>query len=397
MSLEIPTTQQLSENLIAQLEASLSQTIPLLPKAFCRVLAKAISGQGTLLYKYCGFIFLQLFVRHASAQETVINGKTLIPLVEWGRAFGAGDPIAAVRAEHIVTVTVLDQTGDLVAGQLLVRSETGITYRVIASIPLDGAEVFATIRAVSDQDGGDGSGDIGNLEVGDVVTFANSPPNVATEAVVSQTTITGADAEDPEVYRARVLRLAQAQPQGGAYADYREWGEGVAGIAHIYPYTGFPGEVDVYVEATVESAGDPDGIPTQDQLDAVAAAIELDDEGLATRRPANAAVNVLSIIRTAFDVEVNTLDGEDITALEDAIETGLDEYLRTREPYIVGLSVLPRLDRITRAAVSGVVDTIVSAAGGTIASVRLLEDGSPIDSRTLEIGEKAKLGTVTYV
>lgn len=397
MSLPIPTTQQLSEGAVAQLEATLSQTIPLLPKAFIRVLVKVLSGQGTLLYKYCGFIFLQLFVRHATIEETTVNGKTIRPLVEWGRLLGAGDPIAAVRAEHIIDVTVTNQTGELAANQLLVRSESGVTFRVISAVPLTDAVVQATVRAVSDQDGGDGSGSIGNLEAGDILTFAQSPSNVATEATVASTTIQGSDAEDAEVYRARVLRRAQEQPQGGAYADYRVWAESVAGILHAYPYTGDPGEVDVYIEATVASSGDPDGIPTEAQLDAVSAAIELNETGLAKRRPANAAVNVLPITRTAFDVEINTLDGEDVTAMQDAIEQGIDEYLRIREPFIVGLSVLPRLDRITRAAISGVVDTIVSAAGGTIASVKLLEDLGEIDSRSLGIGEKAKLGTVTYV
>ena len=44
------------------------------------------------------------------------------------------------------------------------------------------------------------------------------------------------------------------------------------------------------------------------QLDAVKAAIELDDSGLAARRPANAFVNTLPIKRTAFGVRIHALD-----------------------------------------------------------------------------------------
>ena len=43
--------------------------------------------------------------------------------------------------------------------------------------------------------------------------------------------------------------------------------------------------------------------------------------------------------------------GADQTAIEQAIEDGVDEYLRGREPYIEGLSVLPRLDNVTQGAV----------------------------------------------
>src|SRR5688572_33403714 len=85
MALVTPTTAQVAANLIAQLEAALSQTIPLLPKAFTRVLAKTLSGVFIVLYKYAGFNLLQQFVVTASFEETEVNGTLIRPLVEWGR------------------------------------------------------------------------------------------------------------------------------------------------------------------------------------------------------------------------------------------------------------------------------------------------------------------------
>src|SRR5690606_22139525 len=213
---------------------------------------------------------------------------------------------------------------------------------------------------VSDQDGGDGSGAIGNLEPGDVVQFANPLPNVARNATVVSVTTQGANAETEGAYRGRIIRRFQRRPQGGAYADYQAWGEEVPGILNVYPYTSAtPGEVDVYVEATVESSGDPDGIPTQPQLDAVAASIELDEGGVASRRPANAAVNVLPITRQSFDVVLGGLDASEVDggepAVLEAIEEGVDDWLRGREPFLVGLTPLPRQDRITQGAIAGVV------------------------------------------
>nr|MCH9737100.1 hypothetical protein [Actinomycetes bacterium] len=61
MSLTTPTTKEISDNIIAQLEASFSQTIPLLQKAFFRVLSTVLAGVFILLYKYGGFMFLQMF------------------------------------------------------------------------------------------------------------------------------------------------------------------------------------------------------------------------------------------------------------------------------------------------------------------------------------------------
>jgi uncharacterized phage protein gp47/JayE len=394
MSLAVPTTQELSDNIVAQLEASLSQTIPLLPKAFTRVLAKALAGALALLYRYAGFIFLQLFVAHASFRETTILGVTLRPLVEWGRLIGLGDPNDAVRAELVIDVTVTTQDGSLAAGTQLVRPDTQVIYLVKNDVLLDAPTIQATIVASADPDDNGGAGDIGNLGAGDTVEFANPLPNVERVATVSSQAVTGADGETPEEYRARVIARFQARPQGGAYADYRDWALDVEGIIRVYPYTSdTPGEVDVYCEATEASSGSEDGIPTGAQLTAVEEAIELDDSGLASRRPAGAAINVAAITRTALGVEVVGLEVDDEATVQAAIEEGLDEFMRSREPFIVGLSVFPRQDRITVAAVGGVVDGIVSAYGGSVTSVILLESSFEIPLYQLGPGEKAKLET----
>ncbi len=381
-----PSTADVSALIIAQLEGSLSQTIPLLPKAFCRVLAKVLSGVVVLLYKYASWIFLQLFVAHASIEWTTILGKPIRPLVEWGRLVGAGDPADAVRAEHTIAVTVTNQSGDLKAGTFLVWPDAGVTYQVLYPVPLNATTVQARVRAVSDQDGGDGAGAIGNAPASTVFEFSESPPNVGREVTVVSTLVQGVDAESADEYRAHVIQLFQTPPQGGAYADYRIWGLDVTGIVRVYPYKGDPGEVDVYVEASVASSGSADGIPTGPQLTAVLASINQPN-----RRPVNDAVNVLAITRAAQALTITGLSPA-TAALKAKIEGGLQEFLRTREPYIEGLSVLPRTDRITEADLGGIVQAIVSADGGTVTTIT--RSGGA--DYTLANGQKAKLGVVTY-
>lgn len=400
MSIETPTTVEVTDNIVANIEASIAQSVPLLPKSFTRVLAKALAGVVVLLYKYCGFIFLQMFVSTASYRETTVNGRTFRPLLELGRQMGVPDPTAAVRAELVLAVTVRTQTGSLAANTQYVRTQTGVVYLQLASVALDAAEVYVTVRASADPSGGGGAGVIGNLDDGAELALVSPPATVVPVAVVDSTYVVGVDAESIEgSYRPRVVARGQARPQGGAYADYREWALGVPGIIAAYPYTGAPGEVDVYVEATVASSGSDDGIPTAPQLAAVATAFELTSAGVsgkATRRPAGAAPNVLAITRTAFDVRVNGLDIEDVLSAEVAIASAIDEYLRAREPFIVGLSVLPRRDRVTQAAVAGVVDAVASAMGASVADVTLELVAVPTVAYTLGAGEKAKLNTVIF-
>ena len=393
-----PTTKQIADNIIAQLEASLNQSIPLLPKSFLRVLSKVMAGVFILLYKYGGFMFLQIFVQTATISGTTINGKVVSPLTAWGRLIGVGDPTAATSAELVVDVIVETQSGTLQSGTQLVNADNGVTYLTIGAVALNAPVVQATVRASSDQSGGNGAGVIGNLDTGAVLSFANPLANVSRNATVSAQVVTGADGESTEAYRQRIVDRFQKRPQGGAYSDYAIWGEEVAGIVNIYPYTSdCPGQVDVYAEATPASSGSPDGIPTGAQLQAVADAIELDQSGLATRRPAGAHVNVLAITRTGFDVEVVGLDVDDEVNVQAAITEAVESYFLTREPFIVGLSVPPRRDRVTATAVGGVVDDVVSAAGGVFSSVFVKLSLSTVELYSLGIGEKAKVSTVVFI
>lgn len=397
MSLTTPSIRDISDNIVAQLEAALGQSIPWLPKSFSRVLAKALAGVFILVYKYAGFMFLQQFVRTATMDETVINGQARRPLLEWGRQIGVSDPTAATNAQLVVEITVENQTGTLSANSQLVGPDNGVTYITLAAVTLDAATKQVTVRAVSDQTGGGGAGSIGNLDAGATLSFANPIANVARTAVVVSQSVTGADAEEVEAYRQRVLDRFQKRPQGGAYSDYEQWAEETPGVLNAYPYTSVsPGQVDVYIEATAASSGSADGIPTAAQLQAALDNIYYDSAGTARRRPANALPNTFPITRTGFDVAVPGLMVDDLAGVRTQIEDALDEYFRSREPFIPGLSVPPRKDRITNSAVAGVVEDIVSAVGGIFTGVVLSQSGVTLTVYTLGEGEKAKLKTVTW-
>lgn len=392
MNLQTPSVSDISTNISNQLQGSIGQTIPYLPKAFLLVLSKVLAGVFILLWKYAGFTLLQLFVPYAATKEIDVNGTRLTPLVEWGRLLGIGDPLAATRAIVDVSVVVANQTGSIVQGTQLIRKETGVVYVVTAEVLLNAGTVTVRVRAVSDQNNGGGVGTLGNLQIGDALSFASPLANIRRDAEVTAAVVTAEDAEDWDDYRRRVLERAQAKPQGGAYADYRLWARSVPGIVNAYPYTGDPGQVDVYAEASVASSGSADGIPTAPQISAVVAAIDYDVDGLPSRRPANAAVNVYPITRLAFNVTIQGLS----PALESQVTEAITSYYLEREPFIVGLSLLPRKDRVLETSLVGIVDQIVNANGGVVGPVLQFIAAAETPSHSLNFGEKAKLGSVTY-
>jgi len=399
MANRAPTTGQIAQNILASFKEKFGQTISVLSKSFLAVTAKVMAGVYVTLYKYAGFLGQQMFIRYASAKETEINGVILTPLIEIGRQMGVSPPALALPAELDIIITVTKQTGYIAAGAQLLGDSNGVTYITIGSINLDAPLVFGQILAVGDQSGGNGAGIIGNLDIGAKVSFISPLANVGQQTEVVSTIQQGVDAEDIDTeYRQRVLDRRQKPPQGGAYADYLLWGEEINGIINIYPYTGLPGVVDVYAEATVASSGSADGIPTPAQLNAVYNSIQRNnDTELPNRRPVGAFVNVRPIFRIAFDIKIFDLDVDNSGIVKEAIEAALVQYFLSREPFITGLSLLPREDRITYAAVGGIVEEVVSSFNGVFGAVELILSGTIIPIYSLDEGQKAKLGEAIFI
>ena len=391
---QTPTTKQVSDNIVAQIGAQLAQTVPFFPKSFIRVMARALAGLIVVLYKYAGFIWLQLFVRTASDDETTINGRVVRPLREWGALVGIPEPKAASQAELTVNVAVTNQTGFLRTGSQLIATSTGVTYVVTGDVALDAASVAAIVRAAGDQQGGDGAGTIGNLPNGTQLQFANPLPNVGRAAEVTGQVTTGADGEDVEAYRQRILDRFQKRPQGGAYADYEQWGEEAAGALNVYPYAGDPGVVLLYVESSTT----PDGVPTPAELQAVLDVVNFDQNGLATRRPAGTLPIALPIARLLVNVSIAGLTvPTDLPGVRSRITAALTEFLRGREPFIPGLSVGARVDDVGVMTLASVISSVVAPAGGTFTGLTMSVGGAPTSLYLLGEGEKVGLGVISYV
>ena len=264
------TAQELSAILVSQLEASFGQTVPILPKSFIRVLAKACGLLFVSLFQFSAFIALQMFVKYASDSDLTIGGITINPLNEWGAMAGLSRGVGA-RSEGTVTLTVLTPGGTLYSGSALVNPETEKTYITIGDVSIAGSTITPTVRAGEYSEAAD-------LDIGMTLSLVSAPAGLEKDGTVASVTVAGADPEDTETWRARIMQFFAARPQGGAYADYWEWGNEVDGVANIYPFSGGtpaiptsgPGQVDVYVKA---DAGD--GTAGATLLDAVADNIEV--------------------------------------------------------------------------------------------------------------------------
>jgi len=388
MTRSIQTIRQATDEIISDFGTAYGSPVPASKRSFLRKVAAVIAGIKVSLYKAINWYFLQQFVSYASTKQIVINGKGFIPLLELGIQYGVGYPYAATRASYTFAVSVARLTGSIPINAQII-GPNGVIYLTTEAVSLDAATVYIDALATDE-------GTVGNLEIGDKLNFMIPYSGVYTEVSVYAELVRAVDAETWDAYRVRVKDRFRKQPQGGAPVDYELWAELVSGIINTYVYREYPGVVDVYCEATPESCGNDDGIPTSGQLDAVEASIQYDLDGLASRRPACAFVRVRPITRAVFNIEIAGFEVEqDYPTAVSAMEDALSSYFASREPYIPGTSVGPRRDRVTSASVSAVIQDICDAYNGWFSSVSVTKDGSEIVAYVVTDGEKAKIGTIS--
>ena len=168
-------------------------------------------------------------------------------------------------------------------------------------------------------------------------------------------------------------------------ADYPIWATQPTGIKRAFPMLGMPGVVWVYCESATEI----DGVPTLSQINEAEASIRQP-----YRLPMTAGLEVKPINRLRFDIEVIGLTPSG-TDVNNAIKQSLELFMIQREPFINGLSTLPKKEEISVNLVLSQVVFAISAYAATFDSINLKLNGKAIKSHALSVGELAKLGELT--
>ncbi|WP_407545947.1 baseplate J/gp47 family protein [Vibrio parahaemolyticus] len=361
-----PEISELQARILTDIEGKIGQKTPLLKKAAWRVLSWALAGVISILYKYINYRSLQMFVQTADE-----DGLTL-----WGDTYDVPRGKESAAKFNIVLVGTDGQV--VKAGTQYTKNTTGYFYRQLETVTLSGGEAVATVVATQ-------GGVTGNLSVGDFVSPVN-PIGIEKQASIVEILVTGTDAEEVEVWRSRILERIRNPPQGGALADYVQWAEEPTGIKRAFVEQIEAGTVGVYCESSTEA----DGIPTETQLQEAEDSIRS-----AYRLPMTAALSVLPISRLTFDISVVDLQPNE-GDMHTAIEGSLELFMKQREPFMQGLSMLPKKNEVSVNLLLSQVVFSINAYGGTFKEIKLYSGGTEITTKTLAIGELAKLGAVNY-
>lgn len=390
MALTIPTTQQQTDQNLANLESKLGQTSPINDKAFLRVLAAMEAICNTGLYKYAA----------ERAKQNLTLTATGADLDRLGNEYNTPRKLAATA---VITATLPATDGTIIpAGRPFSCSVNGLLYYNDASAEATGG--VATLSLTAEQ-----SGTIGNLQIGDTMIIVSPIAGAENTATVTGSTTTGAEAETDEAYRPRVQFAMRASTGGANATDHKIWAEGVAGVLRAFPFAGkpvdslldsYPGDRTVYVEA--DTTLDPNGVAPTSLLDSVRAALLIDpDTGLSrpTLGLTDSTLYVESITRDSVDITITNLTtptGLDATVKAD-ISDALDQYFSDLVCYVEGVDLeQDRNDQITTLTIGQVIQEVLDTSGSSAETVEFEISATGYDFYQLSPGELVKTGTITY-
>lgn len=331
MPFQRPTLTDLRNQVMSDINASLTGANSFLRKAVLNVLAIAQAGLAHLHYGYLDWISKQAVPWTATDEY----------LAAWGALKNVylKDAVPAVLTVQFTGAPGAPAT-PISAGVNMVRAD-GETYTVQESVtvPSGGTAVVTVLDTVA--------GALGNCDVGTSLTLATTIDGVQSTGAVTGTVTTGVDAEDQGAFGGRVIGAFQITPQGGDKNDYRAWALDVPGVTRAWcspngmgvgtvvlrfmmdvaqaSHEGFPQGSD----GVSQNDEGPDGLPratvaTGDQLTVA--------DALVTEQPVTALVYCVAPLNNALHFTISGLSGSS-TATRAAIASAIsDELFRSGDP-----------------------------------------------------------------
>ncbi|MBR0871208.1 baseplate J/gp47 family protein [Bradyrhizobium tropiciagri] len=332
--------------------------------------AKVIAGMAFEVFGFASYISRMIFASTAPDIET---------LRLHGAEFGIPQLPAAPASGNVTFTATAEIAVD--NGATLQRAD-GVTYLVTSGGVLPGAGTLVAKVTASVAGGLANAAEGTSLQIVSGVTGAGSGAALAS---VGDGDITqGADVEDIESYRQRILFRKRNPPHGGSAADYVIWARQMAGVSRVFVERLWSGAGTVRVFVFMDGLF-PDGIP-----DATAA--QRVEDYIQTVCPAGAIVTVSAPVAHPIDVTISNLVPNTVTVQEAILTELRAAFLRLGR--VSGSDTqhggMPFLATPASFSLSWIYQAIANASGVESFDLPLTADAD------LASGETATLGSVTF-
>lgn len=349
MPFDRPNLQVIVDRISSDIESRLTGADARLRRNVLTVLGRALAGASHGLHGHIDWAKEQLLPDSAETEY----------LERWSSIWGISrKPAAAANGDVVLTGT---DGSTVPAGTLLQRSD-GAEYTTDADGIVAGGSVTVAVTA-SD------AGASGDTASGSTLNLVNPVAGINNQATVDVGEIGGgADVEDDESLRVRLLDRIQQPPHGGAEWDYEAWALEVSGVTRAWVYPEYLGVGTVGI-IIVDDDSDPI-IPDAAKVTEVQAYID-------EKRPVTAQALVMAPVAVALDLTIQL--SPNTVAVQTAVLAELEDFFH-REATPGGTIYLSRLSEV------------ISAAEGETSHVIT----SPAADVAHAAGEIAVLGVVTW-
>lgn len=385
--IQIPTTSELYNGILADLEAEYNINIPLVGKNFLRAMAAVQAAKLRISYLHIAKVQKNIFVDTADPES--IGGT----LERFGRVKLGRNPFPATAGEY--TLQVVGDFGAIIPASTTFKSNDdslhpGMLFILDNEYTLDGTDII-TVRALE-------VGLNSQLSIGDKLTSTSPIALVDSIVEVLTESIEPIAAETIEEYREKALQAYRLEPQGGAGSDYRLWASDAQGVNESYPYAaiGVSNEVNLFIEATLVDSTDGKGTPTPAILAAVESSIEDPTPERPSRKPlAVYAVNYLPITPLDVDIVIDSFTGLTPT-IQTEIENAIKSELSSIRPFVSSIDIIA--DKNDIFDVNKIVSVILNTVPGSVfGTVTLIVSGGPVNTFQFTDGDIPYLNSITYV
>jgi len=253
--------------------------------------------------------------------------------------------------------------GSIIPAGTALRRTGGQEYTLDADVTIASGEGIGEITAIT-------SGTAGNALAGTSISLMSPIPGVQSAAAVEAPGLTGgANIEDPEAWRTRIVERIQRPPHGGNEADYIAWAKQVPGVTRVWVYPNQLGRGSVYLQFVMdEKVGGI--IPSAPE-------VELVQEHIDVLRPVTNDLTVAAPVAIAQNFEINLSPNS--ASVRAAVTAELEDLIR-RESVPGGTLLLSHISEAISIA-SGEADHVLVA---------------PTANIERDFGEITVIGSITF-
>lgn len=388
----IPTIDELTTSVRADVESQFGISIPTFGKNFLRIFCIVHAAKLKLYYLAIGLV--QKNIWPDTADPEALGGT----LERFGRVKLGRNPFKARAGQYEVIVT--GTVGAIIKASTTFKSDDtslspGKMFVLDNEYELVSSTDTIILRAL---EGGTES----RLNALDTLSATAPIALVDKTATVYAEIVEPLAAETIEAYRAKTLNAFRLEAQGGAGTDYRIWSADAQGVQKVYPYarSGFPCEINLFVEATIIDSIDGKGTPSAALIDDVEAVIEfspdtsldLNERG---RRPLQVIPNILPVTIEQVDIEISSYVGADAPT-QALLLIAITNMISAIRPFVPSADIIAdRNDILDNNKVIGAI--IGQKPGAIFGTVDIKINGVSMLSYNFVEGNIPFLNSVTYV